>query len=472
MTRTKIIATLGPASQADETISGLMKAGADLFRLNMSHGDASWHRKMIKKIRHLSVPRGLTPAGVIGDLAGPKIRVGELAGGQVELRTGAAVTLVTGGQGGGADVIHVGYPALGKDMKPGGKVLIDDGMIELRVVSAKPGEVRCRVVKGGVLKEHKGVNFPGLPLDLPSLTEKDLKDLSTLLEAGADYIALSFVREASDVHKLRERIRKAGYDTPVIAKIERPEAVKNIRDIALASDGIMVARGDLGVEMPPEAVPPLQKRIIRLCHELRKPVITATQMLESMVRNPRPTRAEASDVAGAVFDGTDALMLSEETAAGMYPLAAVVMMNRIAAEAEKHLNGEAPLMRSAGEAEAIAGSACGLAESIRAKAIICFTRSGMTALLISKHRPKTAVIAATPDEQVMRRMRLYYGVLPLMARLRRSTDGMIKEVESAALSRGLVREGDTVILTIGVPATAKTSTNLLKVHRVGEGFGK
>lgn len=470
MTRTKIVATLGPASSSEEAILELINAGVDVFRLNMSHGDHTSHGLLIKRVRDAHNKNGLDPVALLGDLCGPKIRVGRLDGGQATLEDGRTVTLTAANVTGNADMFHISYPALGKGMRKGMRVLLADGMFELKVLSASPGKVACKVVKGGVLKQGKGVNFPGLPLDLPSLTEKDAGDLDFLLRAGVDYIALSFVRQAADVLALKERIKKSGKDTPVIAKIERPEAIKNLKEIIIASDAVMVARGDLGVELPPELVPPLQKTIIRLCNAYKKPVITATQMLESMVRNPRPTRAEASDVAGAVFDGTDALMLSEETAAGEYPVASVLMMDRVAREAEKYavftdLKADGP-----GPMEAVAAAASRCAEELKAKALICFTRSGATALLMSKSRPSVAIIAATPDKRVMRKMRLYSGVIPVLIRLRENTDRMIKEVEAAALSRRLVREGDLVILTLGVPA-ADSPTNLMKVHRVGEGFG-
>lgn len=469
MTRTKIVATLGPASSTVKVIRELINAGVDVFRLNMSHGDHASHGRLIKRVRDAH-NAGSGPAAILGDLCGPKIRVGRLEGGQVALEEGRSVALTATGVTGNADRFHVSYPALGKGMKRGMRVLLADGMFELKVLSASPGEVACKVVKGGVLKEGKGVNFPGLPLDLPSLTDKDVRDLEFLLRNGVDFIALSFVRKAADVQALKERIKKAGKDTPVVAKIERPEAIKNLKDIIIASDAVMVARGDLGVEMPPELVPPLQKRIIKLCNAYKKPVITATQMLESMVRNPRPTRAEASDVAGAVFDGTDALMLSEETAAGDYPVASVLMMDRVASEAEKYAVFTDLKAEVEGPMEAVAAAASRCAEELKAKALICFTRSGATALLMSKSGPPVAIIAATPDRRVMRKMRLYYGVIPVLIKLRENTDRMIKEVEAAALSRRLVREGDLVILTLGVPA-ADSPTNLMKIHRVGEGFG-
>ena len=471
MTRTKIVATLGPASSTEKVIRELINSGVDVFRLNMSHGDHASHGRLIKKVRNAENGNGAGPAAILGDLCGPKIRVGRIEGGQAVLAAGSPIILTAADITGGPERLHVSYPALGKGMKRGMRVLLADGMFELKVLSAGPGEVTCKVVKGGVLKQGKGVNFPGLPLDLPSLTEKDARDLEFLLREGVDFIALSFVRQAVDVQALKERIKKAGKDTPVIAKIERPEAIKNLKEIIIASDGVMVARGDLGVEMLPELVPPLQKRIIKLCNAYKKPVITATQMLESMVWNPRPTRAEASDVAGAVFDGTDALMLSEETAAGEYPVASVLMMDRVAREAEKYAVFPDLKAEVSGQMEAVASSACRCAEELKAKAIICFTRSGATALLISKSRPPAAIIAATPDKRVMRKMRLYYGVIPVPIKLRENTDRIIKEVEAAALSRRLVREGDLVILTLGVPA-ADSPTNLMKIHRVGERFGK
>jgi pyruvate kinase len=406
----------------------------------------------------------------MGDISGPKIRVGELTGGQAELIQGARVVLLARDVVGDAGRFHVSYKPLGDGLKSGAKILIDDGMMELRVLKAMPGEVECVVVKGGTLKEHKGVNFPGMPLELPAVTGKDIADLKMLVEEGVDYVAMSFVRQAADVVSLKRRIKRQGSSVPVIAKIERPEAIKDIVEIIRVSDGVMVARGDLGVEMPLELVPPIQKRVIRLCNQQKKPVITATQMLESMIWNPRPTRAEASDVSGAVFDGTDALMLSGETASGAYPAASAATMARIAREAERHLHEGGYEAETADTPatpfRAVALSACRSAGYINARAIICFTRSGATALLISKYRPKAMVIAATPDERVYRRMRLYYGVTPLMVRLRPDTDKMIKEVERAAALRGLVKKGETVVVTLGVPVTAKT--NLMKIHRVGE----
>jgi len=450
-------------------LTKLVAAGVDLFRVNMSHGTTEWHRAVIRRIRALPAGRGVEPAGVIVDLSGPKIRVGAIKGGQAELAQGSAVTLVGGRGVGDSGKLYVGYGRLGEGMRRGGRVLIDDGMIELRVRSTGADGLLCRVVKGGVVKEHKGVNFPGLPLKLPAITKKDVEDLKMAVEEGADYVALSFVREPSDVTSLKRRLRRLGASIPVISKIERPEAVGSIKRIIEASDGVMVARGDLGVEMDPALVPTIQRRVIRLCNELGRPVITATQMLESMVTSPRPTRAEASDVAGAVVDGTDAVMLSEETATGRYPEAAVRMMDRIAREAEKRPDRERPWLRKGPDVPgAIAHSACQAAEALGARAIICFTRSGATALLISKLRPGRQVIAATPSIESYRRMRLYYGVTPLIAGLKSDTDSMVREVERCAIGPARVRKGDTVVVTIGVPVTKGAKTNLMLVRRVGD----
>ncbi len=472
MARTKVVATVGPASAGEETLLGLIKAGVDTFRLNMSHGDAEEKRELIRRIRNLTKSGRAEPLCILGDLGGPKVRVGRLAGGKARLSEGNTVFLTSEDTTGDAERIHVSYERLGADLRRGSRILIDDGMMELKVISASAGLVKARVVKGGVLLEHKGVNFPGLPLELPTMTGKDFDDLKLLVEEDVDYIALSFVRKASDPLMLKRKISEMGSDVPVVSKIERPEALREIKEIIRNSDAVMVARGDLGVEMPLEKVPFVQKRIIRLCHEMKKPVITATQMLESMIWNPRPTRAEASDVAGAVLDGTDALMLSGETASGKYPVAAATMMNRIAANAEAAKAAPGSSVHHADTAatpvEVIAVSACRSADALNARAIICFTRSGDTALRISKYRPGTSVIAATPSEKTFRRMRLYFGVIPMLVRQERDTDAMIREVERAALGCGLARHGDAIVVTLGVPFGS--GTNLLKVHHVGQSW--
>jgi len=470
-TRTKIVATVGPASDSDEMIVRLAKAGVDVFRVNMSHGTRTAQVKLIRRLRSVPQKNGLFPVGILADLSGPKVRTGTFPGGGIKLTEGQRLKLVAGSGEGSDGVIHIDYDALGEGMKRGHKILLDDGMLELRTVSAKKGEIDCTVVKGGELKDRKGVNFPGLPLRLPSLTDKDRADLQAVLGAGVDYIALSFVRRAKDVTELKSLIEKAGRRVPVISKIERPEAVREIRKVIAVSDGVMVARGDLGVEMDPAVVPTIQREVIRYANAMGRPVITATQMLDSMIRSPRPTRAEASDVAGAVYDGTDAVMLSGETAFGEYPTASVRMMDRIAREAERHANVAHPRKPDPSSTpDILAHSACLAADSLGAKAIICFTRSGATALMISGFRPKTPVIAATPDEAVLRRLRLYYGILPVRVRLKRNTDSMVREVEKSVAQRRLVRKGDRVVVTLGVPVLVESKTNLMVIHTVGETF--
>jgi len=458
-TRTKIVATIGPATESDEMITGLTKAGVDIFRVNMSHGNRTGQIKLIKRLKGVPAKKGLNPVGIMADLSGPKVRVGTFPGGFIKLTKGQKLKLVSGRGEGGDGVIHIDYGAL------------DDGMLELKVISARPGEADCRVIKGGVLSDRKGVNFPGLPLRLPSLTDKDREDLKAVLKEGVDYVALSFVRSPEDIEELRKLIGKKKIHVPVISKIERPEAVKHIRKIVAASDGVMIARGDLGVEMDPALVPTIQREVIRLANETGRPVITATQMLDSMIRSPRPTRAEASDVAGAVYDGTDAVMLSGETATGQYPLQSVKMMDRIAREAERHVDHtHFRKVDASSTPDIVAHSACRAADKIGAKAIICFTRTGSTALMISGFRPKTPVIAATPDEAVFRRLRLYYGVMPIMVDLKRDTDSMVREVEKSCVKRRLVKTGDRLVVTLGVPILVESKTNLMVIHAVGEEF--
>ncbi len=472
MARTKVVATVGPASDSEETLLELIKAGVDCFRLNMSHGDAEEKHRLIRRIRNLTQSGRTGPFCILGDLGGPKVRVGRLAGGKVKLNEGDTVFLTSEEITGDVGRIHVSYDKLGADLRRGSRILIDDGMMELKVISSSVGEVKAKVVKGGLLLEHKGVNFPGLPLELPTMTDKDFDDLKLLVEEDVDYIALSFVRKASDPLMLKRKIAELGSDIPVISKIERPEALREIKEIIRNSDAVMVARGDLGVEMRLEKVPFVQKRVIKLCHEMKKPVITATQMLESMIWNPRPTRAEVSDVVGAVLDGTDALMLSGETASGKYPVASALVMNKIAANAEAAKAASCSSINytdaSATPSEVIALSACRGADALNARAVICFTRSGDTALRISKYRPRTSVIAATPSEKTFRRMRLYFGVIPMIVREERDTDAMIREVERAALGLGLVKPGDAIVVTLGVPFGS--GTNLLKVHHVGQSW--
>jgi pyruvate kinase len=465
--RTKIIATIGPASSSPAIIARLIRAGMDAARVNFSHGERSDHLNRIGLIRRQAARAGKHVA-VIQDLQGPKLRVGAMDGDEVTLRRGDVVLLTTKKIVGTSSVISVNYPRLGKDLKVGDRILLDDGKLELRVVQKKSNGLRCKIVRGGVLKSRKGVNLPGARLSLPSLSAKDKDDLRFGIEQGVNYVALSFVRTAADIENTRRFIHKAGADIPIIAKIEKPEAIHNLAEIVQAADGVMVARGDLGVEMSPEQVPLLQKRIIHLCNQVEKPVITATQMLESMIENLQPTRAEASDVANAILDGTDCVMLSGETAVGKYPVQAVEVMARIAAQAETSLAPVPPDRHISGLAESVAHAACRAAEEQKVRAIVTFTQSGSTALLVSKHRPRMSIIAATPHEHVGRKLSLYWGVTPVIVKTGRTTDDMIAAVEAAMLRQRLVKPRDLIVITAGVPIGVAGSTNLMKIHRVGE----
>jgi pyruvate kinase len=347
-------------------------------------------------------------------------------------------------------------------------VLLDDGRLELKAIKKTSNGLLCKIIRGGLLKSHKGVNLPGTRLSLPSLSHKDKEDLRFGIQQGVDYIALSFVRTANDVLQTRRFIRSLGADTPIIAKIEKPEAIQNLDAIIETADGVMVARGDLGVEMSPEQVPLLQKKIIEACNQAEKPVITATQMLESMIENPQPTRAEASDVANAILDGTDCVMLSGETAVGKHPVQAVEVMARIAVQAETSVTPRPPDAHVSGPDESVAHAACRAAEEQRAQAIVTFTQSGSTALLVSKHRPRMSIIAPTPFEHIARKISLYWGVTPVILKTKKTTDDMITSVERIMLKKKLARSRDLIVITAGVPIGVAGSTNMLKMHRVGE----
>jgi pyruvate kinase len=468
--RTKIIATIGPASSSPAVIARLIRAGMDAARLNFSHGGWDDHTRRIRMIRQEAEKAGKQIA-IIQDLQGPKLRVGAMRNDAALLRRGDAVTVTTKKVVGTNCLISVAYPPLKKDLKAGAPLLLDDGQIELKVVKKGASGLVCKVVRGGVLKSHKGVNLPGARLSLSSLTPKDKADLRFGIARGVDYIALSFVRAAGDILAVRRFLKTHGADIPVIAKIEKPEAVCNLNEIIAVADGIMVARGDLGVEMAPENVPLLQKKIIEACHEAEKPVITATQMLESMIENPQPTRAEASDVANAILDGTDCVMLSGETAVGAYPVQAVEFMTRIALRTEASVKPWPPDADVSGPDESVAHAACRAAQEQQARAIVTFTQSGSTALLVSKHRPRTSIIAPTPFDQVARKMSLYWGVTPVQLKTKRTTDDMIASVERAMLYRKLAKQHELIVITAGVPIGVAGSTNMMKIHRVGEAEG-
>ncbi|MHB8057326.1 MAG: pyruvate kinase [Desulfuromonadaceae bacterium] len=465
--KTKIVATVGPACSSPEMILKLMQAGVDIFRLNFSHGDNAQKLELIRTIRHISDKLG-RQAGILGDLQGPKIRTGKMAGDGMLLVKGQEVVITTDNVLGSDGVIPTIYQSLPHDVHPGSRILLDDGLLELKVVAVDGERVRCLVVTGGLLKNNKGINLPGVDVSAPCLTEKDLLDLDFALEAGVDFIALSFVRTAEDIKEIKKIIADKGKDTPVVAKIEKPEALRNFKKILEATDAVMVARGDLGVEIEPEKVPIYQKKIIQACNKAGKPVITATQMLDSMIRNPRPTRAETSDVANAIVDGTDAIMLSAETASGDYPIESVETMVRIAKDVEHtdFLASVVPDSSASTVAQAVAESSCRTAAKLKAKAIVVFTRSGSTAALISAFRPSTPIMAFTTSLAIRRRLSLYWGVHCTSVGIMEDTDQQISEVEKKLLATGF-RRGDLVIITMGIPIETRGSTNLMKVHELG-----
>ncbi len=465
--RTKIIATIGPASSTPSIIARLIRAGMDAARLNFSHGEHADHIKRLNLIRGEAAKAGKHIA-IIQDLQGPKLRVGVIKNDAAVLKRNDTILVTTKKIIGTSAQISITYPRLTKDLKIGDTVLLDDGRLELRVVKKTNNALSCKIIRGGVLKSHKGVNLPGAQLSLPSLSKKDRDDLRFGVKQSVDYIALSFVRTAKDISQTRLFIQSLKADIPIIAKIEKPEAILNLDEIIREADGIMVARGDLGVEMSLEKVPLLQKKIIEACHWAEKPVITATQMLESMIESPQPTRAETSDVANAILDGTDCVMLSGETAVGNYPVQTVACMARIALQAETSVNPWPPDNDVASLGESVAHAACRAGEEQQAQAIVPFTQSGSSALLVSKHRPRMPIIAPTPFERVARKISLYWGVTPIILKTKKTTDDMITGVEKIMLRKKLAKKHDLLIITAGVPIGVAGSTNMMKIHRVGE----
>ncbi len=467
--RAKIVCTLGPATNTPEMIDRLVRAGMDVVRLNFSHGTHADHARVITAVRAAS-GRYEKPIAILADLQGPKIRTGKLAGGKpVRLQPGDEVVLTTEDVAGDARRISTNYRDLPKEVRSGDRILLADGLIELRVTGTARREVRCVVVHGGELGEHKGINLPGVRLRTPAFTEKDRRDLEFALQHEANYVAVSFVRRAEDVLEVKQAIARAKKDTPVIAKLEKPEAIDQLDAILAAADGVMVARGDLGVEMSPEKVPVVQKQIIARARDHRVPVITATQMLESMTESPRPTRAEASDVANAIFDGTDAVMLSGETAVGRYPVESVAMMDRIVREAEASALTVVRPQRPAGLgiSEAISEAVCHAAEQLSMRVIAVFTQSGSTARLISKYRPRPPIIAFSPIQETRRRLSLYWGVVPRKIDSVRDIDSLAALAERRLLEEKLVRQGDVVAIVAGTPFGIPGTTNFLKLHRIG-----
>jgi len=470
MKRTKIVCTIGPSSKSVAILKEMISSGMDVARLNFSHGSHNSHLKIINNIKRASKITGKTVA-VLGDLQGPKIRTGLLKNKECLLKENSEITLTTESILGTEKIISTNYKNIVKDLKRGNSILLDDGMIQLKVKDIKGNNVLCKVIDGGLLKEHKGINLPGVDLSVSSLTEKDVEDLKFCLENDLEYIALSFVRKVEDVKKIKKTISKFKKDTPVIAKLEKPEAVENLDEILDVSDGVMIARGDMGVEMELEKVPIIQKKIIERANECMIPVITATQMLESMTEHPRPTRAEASDVANAILDGTDAVMLSEETASGEYPVESVKVMSRIIETTEKEFSTQIVKRKVSPEKvlsfpDTVTDAAAYSAEAIGAKAIVAFTQSGFTALLISKSKPYIPVIAFTPNEKIKRKMSLYWGISPKIMPLIENTDDLIEKVDKLLLKERFVKRGDAIVIILGAPIYEKGTTNLMKLHRI------
>jgi pyruvate kinase len=467
MRKTKIVCTIGPASSSEKILEALIRAGMDVARLNFSHGTHEVHGQVVHALRAISARLGRSVA-ILQDLCGPKIRTGALQGGvPIDLVEGAEISITTDPLPGTASMISTSYSRLPADVHAGDPILLADGLMELQVLETGATSVRCRIVHGGQLGERKGMNLPGVKLSTPAVTAKDIADLEFGVAQGVDYIAVSFVREAEDLLHVRRLLREREAAIPVIAKIEKPEAVQNLDAILEACEGVMVARGDLGVEVNPEKVPILQKRIIEAANRHGDLVITATQMLESMIENPRPTRAEASDVANAILDGTDAVMLSAETSVGKYPVEAVQMMGRIALEAEA--SGRAcPAARHEQQdyPHAIAHAACAIAGDLELKAICAFTQSGYTARLVSKERPGAPILAFTHNRRIYHLAALYWGVAPLLVDFAGDFEDLLRCVEKELLARGLAAPGDSVAVLGGMPAAAKGPTNFLKIQRL------
>ena len=467
MANAKIVVTVGPATKTLETLQAIIRAGARIFRLNASHGEWAQHAASIQVIRTAEVLTG-TDIGILLDLQGPKIRLGNFATGKCLLETGGRFTISTEECMGDNTRASTTYKDFARDVKAGDRVLLNDGAVTLRARANDGVNVECDVVSGGVAGNHKGINLPGVRVSAPSLTEKDLADLRAGLLVGVDFVALSFVRSADDVIHLRERM--GAQRVPIIAKIEKPEAVHNIDAILEAANGIMVARGDLGVEMSLEMVPPIQKRLIRRARRMNRFVITATQMLESMIENPNPTRAEVSDVANAIYDGTDAVMLSAETSVGKYPLAAVEYMGRIAEEAENGLRrrgfGEVVRPGATTDSDVMADAVYHAAREAGVQAIVVFTATGYSARLIARYRPPVRILAMTSSREVARMLTVNFGVIPVLAPVVGTTDDMLAQIDTLLVDRGLLKPGDKVVFTAGTPVGRAGSMNLMKLHRV------
>ncbi|MEM9156310.1 MAG: pyruvate kinase [Cyanobacteria bacterium P01_F01_bin.33] len=466
--RTKVVATIGPASSSPETIERMVRAGMNVARLNFSHGSYEDHARMVALLRSISAKLD-TPITLLQDLQGPKIRVGQLPAGAIALAEGDSLTLSPELDGRGQPhTVAIDYPYLAEEAIPDTQILLDDGLLELNVEAVEGTNVRCVVVRGGLLKSRKGVNVPSLNLRLPSLTEKDKRDLDFGLAQQVDIVSLSFVRQADDIRTLKQLLAdKGAADVPVLAKIEKPQAIANLTDILNECDAVMVARGDLGVEMSPEKVPMLQKRIIRACNLRSIPVITATQMLDSMIRNPRPTRAEASDVANAILDGTDAVMLSGESAVGDYPVESVEMLVKIATDIERDLNFVNHPPAANDETHALSEALNAIDDTLSLKYIVTFTSSGYTTMVAAGERPKAPVVAITPSIAVYHRLNLIWGVQPIHIDSEVTTfEALVEQAQTTLLQRNLVIPGDKILIMGGIPTQTPRGTNFLTLHAI------
>ena len=483
MRKTKIICTMGPAVDQDDVLLSLMQRGMNVARLNFSHGSHEEHLGRVQRIKKLREQLNL-PIAMLLDTKGPEIRTGNFANNRIQLEEGALVTVAASQELGSETFIPVSYADIHKDLKAGDRILIDDGLIELEVLEIDDTQLRCVVLNGGPVSNHKSINLPNVSTNLPALTEKDIADIKFAIEQGFDFIAASFVRKASDVLEIRKILEKHnGEHLHIIAKIENREGVVNFDEILKVSDGIMVARGDLGVEIPIQEVPTIQKSLIEKCYKVGKPSITATQMLDSMMRNPRPTRAEVSDVANAILDGTSAIMLSGETAAGKYPVESLAMMDSIALQTEKTIDywgnfNKANYQMIPSVANAISHATCMTAMDLKARAIVAVTHSGRTARLISRFRPECPIIATTVSQESLRQLSLSWGVYPFLVNEVYATDAMFELGMNKALESGFVSNGDVVVITGGTPIGMSGTTNTLKVQTIGrllvegKGIGK
>ncbi|MFZ5517707.1 MAG: pyruvate kinase [Candidatus Zhuqueibacterota bacterium] len=474
MRNTKIVCTLGPATSSETMVARLIDAGMSVARLNFSHGSHDDHRRMIGIIRKVSAQLN-APVAILQDLQGPKLRVGKIKDSSVELHKGRLIRITTEDVIGTAELVSTTYKQLPNDVQAGDRILLDDGLLQLRVEEVQSHQIVCKILEGGTLSDHKGINLPGIYISQPSFTEKDHADLLFGIGQEVDLVAISFVRCAADVAQVKKLIAEHNKDILVLAKLEKPEAIRDLDAILTVADGAMIARGDLGVELPLEKVPLLQKQIIRTALQKGKPVITATQMLESMRFYTRPTRAEVSDVANAIFDGTDAVMLSAETATGKYPIAAVKTMAKIIVEAEQSLQTESTLRNSwpgnkriHGIPDLISLSTCAAAEHLNLKAIIAFTTSGFTARMLAKYRPLSRIIAFTPSQLVQRQLSLSWGVVPMKTDEIKNTDEVVLQTVRRLLENKLVKPGDIVAILLGAPLFKKGTTNLMKLHVIGE----